>query len=276
MKPGSLFEKDVQQVYAALLNMRDEGVVVGNQVFMTGKSGVQHEIDVYYEFSKAGVRHRVAIECKDWATAVSKGQIQEFESKLRDVGAITGIVVARNGYQRGAEDFARYHDILPLTVADLPSFSRLLGERLTTVALPDESYTGEPFWIIMQIRDGEVTGSHYATRQFGTEKALVPLTFSRHHAEQLFRQARLDGSRWAVRGLPRFAFRAFLVTLELYEKRMNGGAVICFRKPDAGPDEPFIGIPVSQAALVREYYGKAIPSIEEAVRKNHDGATTGR
>ena len=62
MKPGSSLEKDVQRVYTFLLNMRDEGVVVGNPVFMTGKSGEQHEIDVYYEFTRAGIRHRVAIE----------------------------------------------------------------------------------------------------------------------------------------------------------------------------------------------------------------------
>lgn len=89
MKAGASLEKDVQQIYTYLLNMRDEGVVVGNPVFMTGKSGVQHEVDVYYEFSRTGIRHRVAIECKDWATPVSKGQIQEFESKLRDIGNIT-------------------------------------------------------------------------------------------------------------------------------------------------------------------------------------------
>lgn len=267
MKPGSSLEKDVQRVYTFLLNMRDEGVVVGNPVFMTGKSGEQHEIDVYYEFTKAGIRHRVAIECKDWATPVSKGQIQEFESKLRDIGNITGVVVSRNGYQSGADGFAKYHDILPLRFDDLPSFNKLLAERLKTVALPDEDYPGEPFWIIMEIRDGKVTGSHYGTTFPGFKERLIPLTFSRQHAERIFRDANLNPNEWAIRGLPRFALRAFLITLELYEKKMNAGAIICFLPPGATPDAQIVGIRAFREDLVRDYYGEPIPSIEDAVNR---------
>jgi len=265
VKPGSSLEKDVQRVYTYLLNMRDEGVVVGNAVFMTGKSGVQHEVDVYYEFSRAGIRHRVAIECKDWATPVSKGQIQEFESKLRDIGNITGVVVARRGYQSGAEAFARHTDILPLLFEDLPSFNTLMAHRLKTVALPDEEYIGEPFWIIMEMRDGKVTGSHYGHTNPISGKGLIPLMFSKYHAERVFREASLNPKQWAVRGLPRFALRAFLITLELYEKKMNTGAQLLFLPPGAKSDAQFIGIEVSRADLVREYYGEPIPSVEESV-----------
>jgi hypothetical protein len=140
--------------------MKDEGVVVGHRVLMAGKSGVSHEIDVYYEFDKAGVRHRVAIECKDWKNPVSKGQIQEFESKIRDIGNITGIIVSRCGYQSGADIFAKHTDILTLTIEDLPSINVLMGNRIASVALPDESYLGEPFWTIMEARNNRVTGSY--------------------------------------------------------------------------------------------------------------------
>lgn len=267
MKPGSSLEKDVQQVYSFLLNMRDEGVVVGNKLFMAGKSGVQHEIDVYYEFSRAGIRHRVAVECKDWATPVSKGQIQEFESKLRDIGNITGVVVARNGYQSGADTFARHYDILPLLLDDLPTFNVLIAERLTNVGLPDESYVGEPFWIIMEVRDGKITGSHYGTNDPSSGKKIIPLMFSRPHAERVFREARLDAKRWAIRGLPRFAFRAFLITLEFYEKMRNIGAVILFLPPGAEPDAPFVGLHASREDLIQDYYGEPIASIEDAVNR---------
>jgi hypothetical protein len=263
MKPGASLEKDVRRVYAFLLNMRDEGVAVSNPMFMTGKSGEQHEIDVYYEFTKAGIRHRVAIECKDWATSISKGQVQEFESKLRDIGNITGVIVARNGYQSGADGFAKYHDILPLRFEDLPSINQLLAERLTTVALPHEDYVGEPFWIIMELRDGKLTGSHYGARFPGFDKNLIPLTFSRPHAERIFRDANLSPKRWAIRGLPRFALRAFLVTLELYEKKMNGGTILCFLPPGAEDDAEFIGIQASREDLIRDYYGSPIRSLEE-------------
>lgn len=263
MKPGASLEKDVRRVYAFLLNMRDEGVAVSNPMFMTGKSGEQHEIDVHYEFTKAGIRHRVAIECKDWTNPVSKGQIQEFESKLRDIGNITGVIVSRNGYQSGAEGFAKYHDILPLRFDDLPAINQLLADRLRTVALPDESYVGEPFWIIMELRDGKLTGSHYGTLLPDSNERLIPLTFSRPHAERIFREADLNPQEWTIRGLPRFALRAFLITLELYEKKMNGGAIICFLPPGASDDAEFIGIRASRDELIRDYYGSPIRSIED-------------
>ncbi len=268
MKPGTSLEKDVRHVYSFLLNMRDEGVVVGNSVFMTGKSGVQHEIDVFYEFARAGIRHRVAIECKDWGKPVSKGQIQEFESKLRDIGNITGVVISRNGYQSGAGDFAKYHDILALRFEDLPAINVRLAAKLTTVALPDETYIGEPFWVIMEVRDGKVTGSHYGVRSPGSDKSFIPLAFSKHHAERIFRAAQLDPQKWAIRGLPRFALRAFLVTLGLYEKTMNcGGAVIYFCPPGVPPDSELGGFIASREDLIREYYGEPIPSLEETASR---------
>lgn len=267
MKSGKTLEKDVQHIYSYLLNMRDEGVVVGNSVVMTCKFGIQHEIDVYYEFSKAGIRHRVAIECKDWAKPVSKGQIQEFESKLRDIGNLTGVVVSRNGYQSGAEEFAKNHDILLLRFEALPSFNTLIADRLKAVALPDENYVGEPFWVIMEIHEGKVTGSHYGTNFPGLEERLIPLTFSRRHAERIFQEAELDPRKWAIRGLPRFALRAFLVTLEVYEKRMNVGAIILFLPPGAAPDAQFVGIRVFREDLIRDYYGEPIPSVEDAVNR---------
>jgi hypothetical protein len=267
MKPGASLEKDVQRVYAFLLNMRDEGVAVSNPMFMTGKSGEQHEIDVYYEFTKAGIRHRVAIECKDWATPVSKGQIQEFESKLRDIGNITGVIVSRNGYQSGAEGFARYYDILPLRFDDLPAINQLLADRLRTVALPDESYFGEPFWTIMELQNGQLTGAHFGTFLSGFKERLIPLTFCRSHAERIFQEANLNPRQWSIRGLPRFALRAFLITLEVYEKKMNSGAIIFFLPPGAEADAEFIGIRASREDLIRDYYGSPIQSIEETINR---------
>ena len=263
MKPGEGLEKDVQHVYTSLLNMRDEGIVVGSSVFMVGKSGVKHEIDVFYEFERAGIRHRVAIECKDWGSPVSKGRIQEFESKIRDIGNITGVVVSRNGYQSGAEAFAEHYDILTLRFEDLPALNVLMANRLAAVALPDETYIGEPFWTIMGLHDGEVSGTYYAPQTSESREQHVPLTFSKYHAELLLHRDRLDPEKWAVRGLPRYAFRAFLIQLELFEKKGDGGAIICFLPPGAEPDAPMVGLKISRDLLISEYYGGEIPSIEE-------------
>lgn len=148
MNQGKLLEEAVQYVYSTRLNLKDEGIVVGRRVHMSGKSGASHEIDVFYEFEKAGIRHRVAIECKDWERAASKGELQEFESKIRDVGNLVGVMVSRNGYQEGAKLLAEHRDIITLTADELPSLGSLLAARIEAVALPNENYVGEPFWVI--------------------------------------------------------------------------------------------------------------------------------
>jgi len=140
-----------------------------------------------------------------------------------------------------------------------------MAGRLKAVALPEDHYVGEPFWIIMEIRKGKVTGAHYGTKDPRSGKGLIPLTFSKAHAERLFREAELDPKQWAIRGLPRYALRAFLITLELYEKKMNTGAIICFLPPGARPDAEFVGIQASREDLIRDYYGEKILSIEDAV-----------
>lgn len=184
---------------------------------------------------------------------------------MRDIGNITGVVVSRNGYQSGADAFARHWDILPLLFNDLPSFNVLLAERLKAVALPNEDYVGEPFWIIMEVHDGKVTGSHYGTKDPASGKGLIPLTFSKLHAERLFLEQGLDPNEWAIRGLPRYALRAFLIHLEFYEKFMNSEAVICFLPPGAPPGEKFIAIKASREDLIRDYYGETIPSIDKSI-----------
>lgn len=251
MGSGKQLEADVQQIFTYLLNMKDEGVTVGRNVVLKGRSGQGHEIDVYYEFERAGIRHRVAIECKDWSSPVSKGEIHEFESKIREIGNIIGAFVSRNGFQSGCEKVAEFNGIILMRLSDLPSFTSLIAQRLKSVALPDETYVGEPFWTIMELRDGRVTGSHlvHESRELGP---LVPLTYSKAHAERLLREGELDQSRWAVRGLPRHAFSGFLTILKLYETR-GVSAAICFLPPGAREDAQFILVKARRADLVREY-----------------------
>lgn len=81
---------------------------------MIGVSRLQHEIGVCFEFARAGVCPRVAIECKDWKRLMLKGQILEFEVKVRDVGSITG-----------ADISTRRANILPLCFDDIPSMGVL-------------------------------------------------------------------------------------------------------------------------------------------------------
>jgi hypothetical protein len=64
-KDWEQFEERVKHIYSVLLNLKGEKVSVSRDVKLIGRDGLIHQFDVYYEFSRAGVNHRVAIECRD-------------------------------------------------------------------------------------------------------------------------------------------------------------------------------------------------------------------
>ncbi|BAZ46162.1 hypothetical protein NIES4102_31910 [Chondrocystis sp. NIES-4102] len=67
MNSDKEFENYVKSIYTMLLNQKDEGILVtgGATTFLRGLSGENYQIDVYYEFVRAGIKHKVIIECKN-------------------------------------------------------------------------------------------------------------------------------------------------------------------------------------------------------------------
>ncbi|NIE81145.1 restriction endonuclease [Asaia sp. As-1742] len=258
------FENHVHYVYSSILNMKDEGILVSRNAKIFGKSGALHEIDVYYEFNRAGVRHKVAIECKSLSRPVEKGKIQEFCHKISDIGNIVGIAISKKGFQEGAKTISEYYGINLVNYDDLPSFLSIFSKRIETVLLPDETYVGEPFWTIMEAQNGRVTGSYFVIPHDGTGKNHVPLFFSKAHAEKAFLECGLSYEKWAVRGLPRFALRAFIMSCELMNLNVNniGGAAILFLPPGAIEGAGFAMMAISREQLISEYYGAPVPSIK--------------
>lgn len=49
---GRSFESYVQFIFSSLLNMKDEGVVVGRDVQLVDKFGLVHQVDIYYQFER--------------------------------------------------------------------------------------------------------------------------------------------------------------------------------------------------------------------------------
>lgn len=263
MSDGNELEKHVQRVFTFLLNMKDEGVVVGRDVQIVDKFGLSHQVDVFYQFERAGITHKVAIECKDRGRPIENGEVAKFYGKMCNAGSLRLVMVSRVGYQKLAIDYAEKHDILLLTVDDLPKMNSLLAQRIKTVALPDESTLGEPFWVIMELGDRGVSGSFYGMTDRDTGEKKLFLFYCKAHAVAAMAEGELDSKRWAVRGLPRYALRAFLIQLEFFE--MKGvSASILYRPPGAESERPFIAIPADRSALIAEYYGEDIPSIRKS------------
>jgi hypothetical protein len=113
------YEKFVQQIYQQIL--KEDGytnINVQHDVLVKGKSGLEHQTDVYWEFSMGGVLYKVCIECKDYKNPVSKGRLMEFSEKISDIGA-RGIFVTRTGYQSGAKEWARFENIDIFTAREM-------------------------------------------------------------------------------------------------------------------------------------------------------------
>lgn len=84
---------------------------VQHNIKLKGRSGCEHQIDVYWEYVKDGIRHHVAIECKNYKNSISISKVRDFFGVLNDIGNIQGIMVTKVGYQKGAKQYAKEYDI---------------------------------------------------------------------------------------------------------------------------------------------------------------------
>jgi Restriction endonuclease len=109
---GREYEVLVQEIFQQLLNQDSVGnVLVEHDV---RKKGIvtSHQIDVYWEFSVAGITYRTVVQAKNWAKPVDQGELLKFNAVLSDLpGQPLGIIVTAQGYQEGALEVADAHGI---------------------------------------------------------------------------------------------------------------------------------------------------------------------
>jgi hypothetical protein len=72
------YEKLTQAVYQAILNGEGQNVTVEHNVDKLGRSGVAHQVDVYWQFSQAGLDHIVLMECKNYASSITLEKVRNF------------------------------------------------------------------------------------------------------------------------------------------------------------------------------------------------------
>lgn len=118
MKAGTEYEQFVKSVYEAFLAQEGLTLNVEMHKILKGKSGANHEIDVYWQFEIAGKIYKTAVECKHYNSTVEKGHVQEFCAKLNDIGNLSGIMATKKGYQKGALTFGHYNQIEMLIIKE--------------------------------------------------------------------------------------------------------------------------------------------------------------
>ena len=112
MNPNIEYEKFTQEIYQELVNADVlKTTNVQHNVKLKGRSGQQHQIDVYWEYEIAGTKQKVAIECKNYNKTVAVGKVRDFYGVLCDLNNVAGIMVTKVGYQKGAKEYASEYGI---------------------------------------------------------------------------------------------------------------------------------------------------------------------
>lgn len=104
MTPTSYeYEQFTQKVMASLV-----GVTVHHQRVYTGRiSQREIKVDVSFNYTIAGANLLFLVECKCYGHSVPVDDVEEFHSKIDDIGAHKGIMVTTVGFQEGAVKTAR-------------------------------------------------------------------------------------------------------------------------------------------------------------------------
>ena len=106
------YERFTRAIYQAILVEEGNRTInVGHNESIAGRSGVEHQVDVLWEFKQAGVTQRVLIECKSYTSNLTLGNARNFFAVVHDIGNCVGIMVTRTGYQSGAAAFAKHYGL---------------------------------------------------------------------------------------------------------------------------------------------------------------------
>lgn len=105
--------KDFERLIAAIHQYLDpDGEVRWNDA-INGR-----QFDVTIRFRRGFYDYLVVIECKDLSRSVPVGDVEAFVTKSRDAHAQQAIVASASGFQDGAEQVARRHNIILINVTD--------------------------------------------------------------------------------------------------------------------------------------------------------------
>jgi hypothetical protein len=277
-KDWEQFEERVKHIYSVLLNLKGEKVSVSRDVKLIGRDGLIHQFDVYYEFSRAGVNHRVAIECRDKSRPLDKDAVMAFRSKVSDIPGLQGLMVSAKGYQSGAKKFAKDNGIIALTMDELPGVGSLLAIRLENVACPTRDNEGEPFWSIYEIdADDEANGNLYGKSMNGRQAVLLFL--SKKLCEDFLSHEGVSVQvKYGVFGLTQLNLGGFIMTADVFAADYY---LVYDVKPNPNPnlDNITIGIvQIPREALIKYYVIRddhglpKQPMVMPSLRKSSDAA----
>ncbi len=118
---GARLERLVAKILEA------QGYKVSHDVWLVGRSGVRHQIDVYAEFEGPLHRTRIIVECKAYEQPVGKEIVQKLIQEIEDLGVEKGILATTSRFTRDAIELAKG---FPIELWDKHKLAELVQELL--------------------------------------------------------------------------------------------------------------------------------------------------
>ncbi|MDH8676956.1 restriction endonuclease [Fusibacter bizertensis] len=206
---GKDYEKLIQRIYQQILDIDGHNIEVQHNVSIPGRiEGIEYQVDVFYEFYIGDIHHRVIIECKDHKEAIKLNVVEAFKTRLNEIGNCTGILIAKSGFQKGAKLFADANGIMLLVGTETNLSLKVILKSIEKL-LPDEKVIGQPFWTIMEEKDGKVTGTYCS---YGDEGKHIILFDSKLMATEFLNKR---GTKGVVRGVSQMHLRGIIAMAKL-------------------------------------------------------------
>lgn len=109
--------RDLQNKVCQLFNEMAYEAETTKSVELAGRG--TKEIDVYVKDPLASHNQIYLIECKHWESNVPQEVVHGFKFVMESVGANTGFIVSKNGFQSGAREASRFTNIQLVTFEEL-------------------------------------------------------------------------------------------------------------------------------------------------------------
>jgi len=123
------------------------GVQVSRAASFTGKiSGRKIVVDVSCEAQLLGARILCIVECKCYSKRVGVSDVEEFHSKLDDIGAHKGIMFTTVGYEAGAMKVAAGRGIALFVLGENQAAGAIRIERKSATRAPESDVLRGSFY----------------------------------------------------------------------------------------------------------------------------------